>query len=78
MISQQMDLICALGDIAQRSLSGCSLCRGTHRAAPRTGIPSRAAVQGIEQGLRLNTCTVKQDFELAGPLKHLLPRLPRY
>src|SRR5688572_9925598 len=34
MISPQMDLICALADIAQRS--GCTLCRETHRSAPRT------------------------------------------
>jgi CRP-like cAMP-binding protein len=36
--------------------------------------PSRAVVQSAGQGLRLNARTVKQEFELAGPVMHLLLR----
>jgi CRP-like cAMP-binding protein len=36
--------------------------------------PSRAVVQSAGRGLRLNSRTVKQEFELAGPVMHLLLR----
>jgi CRP-like cAMP-binding protein len=36
--------------------------------------PSRAVVQSAGQGLRLSARTVKEEFELAGPVMHLLLR----